>query len=359
MTDVKTATDSRKGQKQDSLPGKTGVLLVNLGTPDAPTWPAVYRYLKQFLLDPRVIDYPWLGRNLLVRGIILPFRTGNSTKLYKELWTQEGSPLLVYGRRLAHGVQELLGEDYIVELAMRYQNPSIPDALGRLLARNPARVVVLPLFPQYASATTGSVHEAVMDVLSGQQVIPRLSFISSYHDYEPMIEVFAQHAERYDLASYDHILFSYHGLPQRQLVKADRNNHCLKPGCCQSICVANQYCYSAQCHATTAALARRLHLPEERYTTCFQSRLGKEVWTQPYTSDVIAERAARGDKRLLVFCPAFVADCLETTIEIGVEYREEFHRLGGERIDLVESLNDDPAWIKAVADLVRSYEGKG
>lgn len=335
------------------LPGKKGVLLVNLGTPDAPTKSAVYRYLKQFLLDPRVIDYPWLGRNLLVRGIILPFRTGNSTKLYKELWTEEGSPLMVYGRRLAEGVQKELGSDYVVELAMRYQNPSIESAVRKLLDAGVREVTVLPLFPQYASATTGSVHEEVMRVLNKEQVIPRLHFISSYHDYAPMIEVFARNAAKFDLGEYDHILFSYHGLPQRQLLKADRTGHCTGSGeCCRKLVQNNQYCYSAQCYDTTRALVEKLGLKEGSYTTCFQSRLGKEVWAKPYTSDVIAERAAKGDKKLLVFCPAFVADCLETIIEIGVEYQEEFEKLGGEKVDLVPSLNDDPQWIKAVAQLV-------
>lgn len=337
------------------LPGKKGVLLVNLGTPDAPTKPAVYRYLKQFLLDPRVIDYPWLGRNLLVRGIILPFRTGNSTRLYKELWTDEGSPLMFYGQRLAAGVQQELGSDYVVELAMRYQNPSIESAIEKLMDAGVREITVLPLFPQYASATTGSVHQEVMRILSKEQVIPRVNFISSYHDYEPMIEVFAGNARQFDLGAYDHILFSYHGLPQRQLLKADRTGHCQGAGaCCRKLVQNNQYCYTAQCHDTTRALVEKLGLKAGSYTTCFQSRLGKEVWAKPYTSEVIEERAAKGDKKLLVFCPAFVADCLETIIEIGVEYQELFEKLGGEKVDLVPSLNDHPQWIKAAADLVRS-----
>lgn len=341
-----------------SLPGKKGVLLVNLGTPDAPTKPAVYRYLKQFLLDARVIDYPWLGRNLLVRGIILPFRTGNSTKLYQALWTDEGSPLMVYGRRLTQGVQKELGDDYVVELAMRYQNPSIESAVGKLLNAGVREITVLPLFPQYASATTGSVHQEVMRVLSKEQVIPEVHFISSYHDYAPMIEVFADNARHFDLESYHHILFSYHGLPQRQLLKADRTGHCKGSGdCCRTLTVNNQYCYSAQCYDTTRLLAEKLGLKAGAYTTCFQSRLGKEVWTQPYTIEVIKERAEKGDKKLLVFCPAFVADCLETIIEIGVEYQKEFEQLGGQKVDLVPSLNDHPKWIKAVAELVKGTVG--
>ena len=338
-----------------ALFGKKGVLLVNLGTPDAPTWGAVYKYLKQFLLDARVIDYPWIFRNLLVRGIILPFRTSSSTKLYKQLWLPEGSPLKVYGERLTEGVRKALGGDYEVELAMRYQSPSVESAIDRLLEKQVSEILVFPLFPQYASATTGSVHEEVMRVLRKKQAIPEVKMVNSYHDMPAMIEIFADNGRKHDLSKYDHILFSYHGLPQRQLKKADRCNHCLQSAdCCQTLSVKNQFCYSAQCHATTAALVKELGLQKDQYTTCFQSRLGKEVWAKPYTSDIIEERAKKGDKKLLVFCPAFVSDCLETTIEISVEYQEEFEELGGEKIQLVESLNDQPKWIQAVANYIRS-----
>lgn len=334
--------------------GKKGVLLINLGTPDAPERGAVYRYLKQFLLDPRVIDYSWLGRNALVRGIILPFRTGNSTKLYQQLWTPEGSPLKVYGEKLAKGVQDLLGTGYEVELAMRYQSPSIESAVNRLLEKQVQEILVFPLFPQYASATTGSVHEEVMRVLGKKQTIPNVKLINSYPDYEPMIDLFAANGRRFGIENYDHVLFSYHGLPQRHLIKADNNNHCLQsPDCCRTLSVTNQFCYSAQCHATTAALVKKLGLQPGQYTTCFQSRLGKEVWAQPYTSEIIAKRAQAGDKSLLVFCPAFVSDCLETTIEISVEYQEEFEEMGGEKVQLVPSLNDHPHWIQAVAGFIK------
>ena len=340
--------------------GKKGVLLVNLGTPDDPSRGAVYRYLKQFLLDPRVIDYSWLPRNLLVRGLIAPFRSGSSSKLYKMLWTEEGSPLKVYGERVAAGVQERLGEDYIVELAMRYQQPSIESAIDRLLAQQVAQIVVFPMFPQYASATTGSVHDEVMRILRKKETIPNVRLINSYYDYEPMIEIFADNARQFDLNGYDHLIFSYHGLPARQLRKGDpTGSHCTKKeNCCRQIGQVNQFCYSAQCHATTRALAHRLGLSPEQYTTAFQSRLGPEEWAKPYTSKVIEEQAEKGAKRLLVFSPAFVADCLETIIEIGTEYQEEFEEMGGEKVDLVPSLNDDPRWIDAVANLVR-MEGSG
>jgi ferrochelatase len=334
--------------------GKTGVLLVNLGTPDDPGRGAVYRYLKQFLMDPRVIDYPWLPRTLLVNGIIAPFRSGSSSKLYKMLWTEEGSPLKVYGEKVAEGVQEILGPDYVVELAMRYQNPSVSHAVARLMKHQVSEIIVFPMFPQYASATTGSVHEEVMRVLAKEEVIPNVRLINSYFDNEALINIFADNAQQFDLNAYDHILFSYHGLPQRQLRKGDPTNaHCTrKKDCCQQLGLVNQFCYSAQCHATTRAIASKLKLPESRYTTTFQSRLGPEEWAKPYTIKVIEGLAEKGAKRLLVFSPAFVADCLETIIEIGTEYQEEFEEMGGEKVDLVPSLNDDPRWIRAVADLV-------
>jgi ferrochelatase len=214
------------------------------------------------------------------------------------------------------------------------------------------------MFPQYASATTGSVHAEVMRVLSKKECIPQVRMINSYFDYEPMIGIYADNARQFDLDSYDHILFSYHGLPQRQLRKADDFNHCLaSPDCCQSVSVTNQFCYSAQCHATTRAIAAALQLSPQRYTTSFQSRLGPEVWIQPYTSKVLEEQAEKGAKRILVFSPAFVADCLETIIEIGTEYQEEFEKIGGEKVDLVPSLNDDPRWIRVIADLVSEQTG--
>ena len=276
--------------------------------------------------------------------------------MYQKLWTEEGSPLKIYGEKLSEGVQNLLGASYEVELAMRYQNPSIESAIEKLLAKKVTEILVVPLFPQYASATTGSIHEEVMRILAKKETIPSVKMINSYFDNEKMIDVFVENARKYNIEEYDHILFSYHGLPQRQLRKADDCNHCLKvDNCCSTISEKNQFCYSAQCFGTSHAIAAKLGLKESDYTICFQSRLGPEAWAQPYTSKTIEERAEKGDKKLLVFCPAFVSDCLETTIEISYEYREEFLEKGGEKLDLVESLNDNPEWIKTVKDLVLSY----
>ncbi len=337
------------------VPAPTGVLIVNLGTPDAPTRGAVYRYLKQFLLDPRVIDINPILRNVLVRGIIAPFRSGQSAKAYKKLWTPDGSPLKYNGVRLVEQVQKILGPEYVVELAMRYQSPSIESALARIFAQKVGKLIVFPLFPHYASASTGSVHEEVMRLLSKRQVLPTVEFISSYSTWEPMIEIFAEHARQFDLSSYDHFLFSFHGLPQRQMRKGDDFNHCLQsPDCCQTLTPTNQFCYSAQCHATAKALAAKLNFRRDQYTLCFQSRLGSDPWIQPYTVKEIEKLAEKGMKRMLVFCPAFTSDCLETNIEISDEYQEEFIKWGGETLDLVPSLNDSPAWAAAVAGLLRT-----
>ena len=343
-----------------ALPGKKGVLLVNLGTPDAPTRGAVYRYLKQFLTDWRVIDFPWLPRQLLVRGIIAPFRSGSSAKLYQRLWTEDGSPIKIYGYSVRDAVQNMLGDEYQVELGMRYQNPSIKSAIDALLEARVSEITVFPMFGQYASATTGSVHDEVMRIMRDVQTIPSLKMIGSYHDHPKMIEVYAQNAQQFDLDSYDHILFSFHGIPESQLRKGDTCGHCLQSSdCCQVLSDRNQQCYSAQCHATAFAIADRLSLEDHRYTVCFQSRLGPTSWVKPYTIDTIKEQRAKGAKRLLVFSPAFVADCLETIIEIGYEYQEEFEEMGGEHIDLVPSLNDHPLWIECIADIVSEKESIG
>ncbi|MFK7809115.1 MAG: ferrochelatase [Saprospiraceae bacterium] len=330
---------------------KKGILLVNLGTPDDPSRWAVYRYLKEFLADPRVIDVAF------VRKIIIPlliiFRSKESSEGYQDLWMEEGSPLKVYGYRLSEGVQKILGNDYHVELAMRYQNPSIESAINKMLEAKVSEIVVLPLFPQYASASTGSVQEEVMRVLSKSWTMPKLTMIDHFYDYDPMIEIFAERGRSYNFKEYDHILFSYHGLPERQIAKGDDCNYCLKEGCCNSLSEKNHMCYKAHCAATTRAIAKKLNLHEDEYTICYQSRLGRDPWVKPYTSDIIEEQAKKGVKRMLVFCPAFVCDCLETTIEISDEYQELFEEEGGEKLQLVEGLNDHPKWIEAVADLVK------
>ncbi|MCZ4225588.1 ferrochelatase [Pedobacter rhodius] len=333
---------------------KKGILLVNLGTPDSPAVSDVKKYLDQFLMDERVIDIPAFNRTLLVKGIIVPFRSPKTAKLYKEIWGENGSPLLYYSKLQAGMLQERLGDDYHVELAMRYQSPSIASALANLKAGLVESIQVMPMFPQYASASTGSVMQLVMELVSKWPTVPPISFVNSFHDNELMIKVFAENARKHNPETYDHILFSFHGLPERQLLKCDHTgSYCLKSSdCCQTLNDTNKFCYSAQGHDTARLIAKELNISKENYTVCFQSRLGKEPWVQPYTTDILKKLAAEGKKRLLVFSPAFVADCLETLYEITVEYHEEFRALGGEHVQLVESLNDSPVFIEALAGMI-------
>lgn len=336
---------------------KKGVLLVNLGTPDSPQTADVRKYLNEFLMDGRVIDVNPVLRTLLVKGIIVPFRSPKSAKLYQKIWSDEtGSPLLHYSKLQHQALQQRLGDEYQVELAMRYQSPSIESALQRLKDGLVSEIKVIPLFPQYASASTGSVYEKVMSLVKDWQTTPNISFINSFHDNDLMIQTFANNAQKHQPQTYDHILFSFHGLPQRQLIKCDHtNSYCLKvDGCCNTLNDTNKFCYSAQSYDTARLIAEKLNIPKEKYTVCFQSRLGNDPWVQPYTSEIIAKMANEGKKRLLVFCPAFVADCLETVYEVTEEYGAEFRELGGEHVQLVESLNDSPMFIDALEGLVRN-----
>jgi protoporphyrin/coproporphyrin ferrochelatase len=334
---------------------KTGILLVNLGTPDSPETSDVRKYLIEFLTDERVIDIPALRRQLLVRGIIAPFRAPKSAASYKAVWTPEGSPLMTISKNLCEDVSQALGPDYVVELAMRYQSPSIASALSRFKGKFLKKLRIVPLFPQYASASTGSVHQEVMRILSTWQVIPEVEFVNSYPTDPGMIAAFVAQGRKHDLKAFDHILFSFHGLPERQLLKADEHNHCLKTAdCCATWGEKNQYCYSAQCHATAAALVKELGLQPSQYTITYQSRLGKTPWKQPFTSDVIHTLAGQGKKRILVFCPAFVSDCLETLFEIREEYNLEFKAAGGQELVLVDGLNTSPEWVEALAGICRA-----
>lgn len=336
---------------------KKGVLLVQLGTPNAPSTPEVRKYLTQFLMDGRVLDIPTLGRNLLVRGVIVPQRAAQSAETYATIWDEvNGSPLMYYSLLQQKMLQEELGDEFHVELAMRYQNPSIESALKKMQEMYLESIKVIPLFPQYASATSGSVIDKVMEIMRTWQYIPKVSFVSSYCEDDLMIETYAEHGKRHDITSFDHIMFSYHGLPVRQLGKVDPKGElkCPDAGCDTCKKETNPFCYLSQCYATSRAIASKIGIPEDRYTVCFQSRLGKTPWIQPYTSDSLHDLANKGLKRLLVFSPAFVSDCIETLDEIQVEYAEEFKELGGEEVVMVESLNDDPKWIQALKRLVLS-----
>lgn len=334
---------------------KTGILLINLGTPDSPSVSDVRSYLSQFLNDPRVIDIPWLARKMLVNLIIVPFRAPKSAKIYQKLWTEKGSPLLFHSLRARDLLQKELGEQYDVHLAMRYKNPSIPDVLEKMRKANYKKIIVLPMFPQYASASTGSALDEVMRVIKGWWVIPETKFISQYYDHPDYIEGFVERGRQFNLNDYDHVLFSYHGLPERQVDKVYDKGVCADHDCEHAITEENKYCYKATSYATTRAIASRLGITPEKYTVCFQSRLDQK-WLKPFSDEVVRDCAKKGMKKILVFSPAFTADCLETIIEIGEEYQEIFHSHGGEKVQLVESLNDHPRWIQCMKSLVRGND---
>jgi ferrochelatase len=332
---------------------RTGVLILNLGTPDAPTPGAVGRYLREFLGDGRVIDIPYIPRKILVNGIIAPTRKFKSSAEYKKVWTEKGSPLLLYTEELLEKLKARFeGEDVTVEMAMRYQSPSMDDVLAKMQKANYDKLVIVPLYPQYASATTGSTIEKAMEIISKWYVIPEVSMVSQFYDDPRYIDTIVEVAKPFDLKAYDHILFSYHGLPERQVDKVYEDRKCSNHSCETEINEENKFCYKATCYATTRLLAEKLGLSEEEYTVCFQSRLDKK-WLRPFSDDVIKELAEKGAKKLLFFSPAFVADCLETTVEIGEGYLEEFQEMGGETLELVPSLNAHPMWVDCVEGLVR------
>lgn len=337
-----------------------GLLLINLGTPDEPTTPAVRRYLREFLGDPRVIDINAVGRALLLHLVILPTRPAKSAAAYRSIWDPErGSPLLYHSQDLTQRVREQLGDAWQVELAMRYGRPSIADALARLEAAKVDRIVVLPLFPQYATSSTGTAIARVMELATARWNVPALDFVPAFFDDPGFLGAFESVAKpALAAANADHVLFSFHGLPVRQIVKTDGTGKvCFATAtCCDTL--ANPSCYRAQCFATARSLATRLGIPAEQYTICFQSRLGRTPWIEPYTDVEIDRLAKAGKKRLAVLCPAFVADCLETIEEIGMRAKEQFKHAGGDDLVLVPSLNATPAWVDAVAAIAERHAAR-
>jgi len=337
---------------------KTGVLLVNLGTPDSPSTADVRKYLTEFLNDSRVIDINPVGRFFLVNFLIIPFRSSKSAALYKHIWhPQKGSPLLFHGLSLKEKLQADLGDRFIVEFGMRYQNPPLQTALENLRKQMVSKIIVIPLYPQYSSSATGSSIQKIMEIIKGWEVTPSMEFISEFYRNEGFINTFSEIGSKYNWRDYDHVLFSYHGLPERQILKASDHygkNTCKLGSCCESLTARNQYCYRAACFDTTRSIATKLEIPKEKYSVSFQSRLGRDPWIKPYSDHVIIEKAKQGMKKILVFSPAFVADCLETIYEIGTEYDELFKEHGGEKIQLVESLNDHPKWVETISNMVRN-----
>lgn len=334
---------------------KKGILLVNLGSPDSTSVRDVRRYLDEFLMDKYVIDLPFLLRFLIVKCFILPFRPKKSAHAYETIWWDEGSPLIVLSQKLKDLVQQ--DSPYPVALGMRYANPSIKSAISSLLDQHPnlTDLLLVPLYPHYAMATTLTVLEKTKDVIKADFPQLNLSYIESFYDYPPYIDALAQSIKS-SMTADDHLLFSFHGVPERHVKKTDpTTSHCMKVNnCCYSPCKeAHQYCYSHHVHRTARLVADRLNLTEDQFTISFQSRLGNDPWLSPATDSTIERLAKEGVKKLAVACPAFVSDCLETLEEIGEEGKEIFLDHGGDSFTLIPCLNDDPNWVQTLLTLIK------
>ena len=334
-----------------------GVLLINLGTPDAPTPSAVGRYLRQFLMDGFVIDVPKPLRWFLVNVMIVPRRKGQSARAYQKVQLPEGSPLRVYTRALAEKVAARLdGDRFVVEYAMRYGNPSIASSLERLRSQDASQIIVMPMYPQYAESSYRTAVEETKKRAEELGLADGLSFFPVFYDRSGFIKACAERVrETVQPWPVEQFVFSFHSLPVRHLKKLDATqSHCLiKSDCCDAISAVNQNCYRAQCIFTARAIARELGLRDDGYTISFQSRLGRAEWLGPQTEDVLRKLAVAGCKRVAVACPSFVADCLETVEEIGIRARDTFIQAGGEELLLVPSLNSESAWVETVVDWIR------
>ena len=316
---------------------KRALLIVNLGTPNKPTYFSVFKYLRQFLMDRRVININPILRFFLVNLIICPTRSFSSTKIYKKVWNKEtGSPLLHNTKKLTQKIQSKLPE-YTVEYAMRYQNPSIENVLNKLLIQNPDEIIILPLFPHYAAATTGSVYEEVSRILSKKWVVPKIKFINQFYDNDKFIDAWVEKARKFNINSYDKIIFSYHGIPNSHVDNVYENSVCNDHDCEKKITEDNKFCYKATTYETTKLIASRL----------------TNKWLSPFTDEVLQSMAKEGKKNVLVFSPSFTADCLETIIEIGDEYNELFISSGGQKLDYVESLNYSDLWSDAIISIIK------
>jgi ferrochelatase len=329
--------------------GHTGILLVNTGSPDSPEVADVRRYLRQFLMDERVLDSPAPLRRLIVSGFILPFRPKRSAAAYQSIWWEEGSPLVVLSQRLRHAVQAEL--DAPVELGMRYGNPSIDTAVQSLAASGVAEILLIALFPHYAMSTVQSIAEKAKRAVARLGPGVTLRMLPLFYNDPLYIDALVASAAPYLAQDYDHLLFSYHGLPERHLRKTDpTGRHCLSvAGCCAMPTPVHATCYRHQVLKTTALFVQRAGISVDRHSVAFQSRLGRDKWLQPATTQELERLAASGVRRLLVICPAFVTDCIETLEEIDQAGRELFLRAGGHSFTLIPALNTHPAWVAALA----------
>ena len=333
---------------------KRGVILMNLGSPDSTAVPDVKNYLTEFLLDKRVIDYPYLLRKLLVQAIIVPFRASKSAEAYRTIWSKEGSPLVATTKKLGIALQQEIGEP--VSVAMRYGNPTMAAAYDELVRRMPEleEVIAIPMYPHYAMSSYETAVEHAKSVYKKKNYRFRLKFIEPYYNQPDYIHALTEHIRPYLDQDFDHLLFSYHGIPERHLRKTDTTgHHCLQSqDCCSVASAAHAHCYRHQCLQTMALVAGGLQMPAGKYSYSFQSRLGREPWLKPYTDFRFLDMPKEGIKKLLVICPAFVSDCLETLEEIEIRGRESFLASGGSSFQMIPCLNLDTLWVKALASWV-------
>ncbi len=351
---------SRRAYSRAVTDRPIGVLLLQLGTPDSPKTSDVRTYLREFLSDPRVLDMPAAARHLLLNGVILPLRPGRSAHAYRQIWTDEGSPLIIHTERLARKVGRRLGDGYRVAYGMRYQSPSIASAIAKLTGAGCDRLIVFPLFPQYASASGGSAVAKTLAVVADRWNVLDVSTIGPFYDNPGFLHAVAAAARpALDEFRPDHVVFSYHGLPAKQIRKSDPTGQwCLaNQDCCEAINEANRFCYRAHSFATTRGLVAELGIEEGSYHTTFQSRLTGQKWIKPYTDKVLPQLYAGGVRRLAVLTPSFAADCLETLEEIGIRGRNQWMELGGEELLLLPCVNDSDLWATAVANLIRGRAG--
>jgi ferrochelatase len=333
------------------------ILLMNLGSPDSTAVKDVKRYLTEFLMDERVIDMPLWKRTLLVKGIIVPFRAPKSAQAYKSIWTKDGSPLINLTKDLQKAVQKNFEE--IVEINMRYGNPSTEEVLKTLHTQHPLlkEVILFPLYPHYAMSSYETAVQQVKEIHRQSSYLSELVVIKPYYKEDIYIEALAQSIQPYLEKPFDKILFSYHGVPERHIYKGDVTGcHCLKAeDCCRVPSPAHEFCYRHQCFVTTDLVVSKLRVPGEKAEQSFQSRLGRDPWLQPYTAQRLAELPKEGVKKLLVACPAFVSDCLETLEEIAEEGKHIFLAAGGESFTMIPCLNTHPMWVQAVARWIKGY----
>jgi len=329
-----------------------GVWLLQLGSPDQPTPRSCRKFLREFLMDKKVIDLPWVFRAFFVHLLIAPFRPFRTARAYRSIWRTEGSPLRFYSESLERELKKDLGSGVFVRLGMRYGSGGLNETWQDFKTANVDEILLLPLYPQYAEASTGSALECARAIIDRESPTVKMRVLEDFYEDDLFLDAVVAQSSGFDLEAFDHILFSYHGLPLRQLRRL--NNNCLKSAdCCHKIGKENRKCYRAQCFASSRKLQEKLQLSDSKVTTCFQSRLGITSWIGPHTDKLTLQLAREGKKRIAVFCPSFVSDCLETLEEIEIRLKEAFLSEGGEELVLIPSANLHPIWVKGLATLIQ------